>query len=248
MRPTCLAIPEHQPSIYNTSSDISPNYTHFRQLPIQQIKMLFSKLAFLSSLAAFAVAQDATTEINLTNIPAECTDVCTQVAAIVNGCDTDNSKLYNSHAELYDQKLTTTPDNDDNARLQCICTANNANSLIPNCQSCITQYSDNDDTNVASLAGSCSFTTTAVGPSSTGVVGGVGGVGGGATAAQTTSVDTVTSVVSQTSVAIIISSTGSMSMSMSGSGAASQTTNAAPAKTAGAAMGAGALVFAMGML
>ncbi|KAF1839012.1 hypothetical protein BDW02DRAFT_564350 [Decorospora gaudefroyi] len=58
--------------------------------------MHFSKLAFVSALAAFAVAQEdvPTTDIDLNNVPAECTDSCAQVAAIVNGCDTDNSKNF----------------------------------------------------------------------------------------------------------------------------------------------------------
>jgi hypothetical protein len=54
--------------------------------------MLFSNFAFVAVLVAMSAAQDTTT-INLNNIPAQCTDVCTQVAAIVNGCDTSSSKL-----------------------------------------------------------------------------------------------------------------------------------------------------------
>jgi hypothetical protein len=67
--------------------------------------MLFTKFAFISALAALTAAQ-ATTDINLDNIPAECTDTCTQVIAIMNGCNTDSSK---SHAAAsQDNRLTTT--------------------------------------------------------------------------------------------------------------------------------------------
>merc|ERR1712137_1270683 len=134
--------------------------------------------------------------IEFSNIPAECTDVCGQVGQAVNGCKNDS--------------------NDDSSEvLQCICTANNANTLIPNCEACVRQYNDNDnddDSDQYRLLTDCQYTTTTV-------------AAGGAGAAQTTRTETNTDTVVPTN-----------------------TDNPAPINTVGAAMGLGALGFALGML
>merc|ERR1739845_239835 len=57
---------------------------------------------------------------------AQYTDVCAQVGSITNGCKNDSN-------------------DDSSAVLQCICTANNANQLIPQCEACVRQYNGNDN-------------------------------------------------------------------------------------------------------
>merc|ERR1712137_79144 len=172
--------------------------------------------------------------IEFSNIPAECTDVCGQVGQAVNGCKNDS--------------------NDDSSEvLQCICTANNANTLIPNCEACVRQYNDNDnddDSDQYRLLTDCQYSTTSV-------------AAGGAGAAQTTAVDTntvsatntvsVTDVLTTTSVAIIVT-TGSDGVvatrteTNTDTVVPTNTDNPAPINTVGAAMGLGALGFALGML
>merc|ERR1712014_372832 len=191
----------------------------------QSINMLFSKLTIISALATFAAAQD--TDFDFDNIPAECTDVCAQVGSITNGCKNDSN-------------------DDSSAVLQCICTANNANTLIPQCESCVRQYNGNDNDDGSDqyrLLTDCAYQTTTV-------------VGGGAGAVQTTAVDTntvsVTSVIQPTSVAVIVT-TGSDGLvatttETDTNTVPAETSNPAAMKTAGAAMGIGALGLALGML
>merc|ERR1712014_39528 len=191
----------------------------------QSINMLFSKLTIISALATFAAAQD--TDFDFDNIPAECTDVCAQVGSITNGCKNDSN-------------------DDSSAVLQCICTANNANTLIPQCESCVRQYNGNDNDDGSDqyrLLTDCAYQTTTV-------------VGGGAGAVQTTAVDTntvsVTSVIQTTSVAVIVT-TGSDGLvatttETDTNTVPAETSNPAAMKTAGAAMGIGALGLALGML
>merc|ERR1739845_274139 len=198
----------------------------------QSINMLFSKLTIISALAAFAAAQD--TDFDFDNIPAECTDVCAQVGSITNGCKNDSN-------------------DDSSAVLQC-CTANNANQLIPQCEACVRQYNGNDNDDGSDqyrLLTDCAYQTTTV-------------VGGGAGAVQTTAVDTntvtdtntvsVTSVIQTTSVAVIVT-TGSDGLvatttetDTNTNTVPAETSNPAAMKTAGAAMGIGALGLALGML
>merc|ERR1711939_1253218 len=107
--------------------------------------MLFSKLAFVSGLATLSAAQNIDTNFDFDNIPAECTDTCMQVGAIVNGCNNDSN-------------------DDQSAVLQCICTATDAARLIPNCEACVRQYNDDndndDDSDQYRLLTDCTFTTT----------------------------------------------------------------------------------------
>ncbi|KAI4941179.1 hypothetical protein J4E91_010970 [Alternaria rosae] len=194
--------------------------------------MLFSKLAIISALAAFAAAQD--TDFDFDNIPAECTDVCAQVGSITNGCKNDSN-------------------DDSSAVLQCICTANNANSLIPQCEACVRQYNGNDNDDGSDqyrLLTDCAYSSTTTVAT------------GGAGAVQTTAVDTntvtdtntvsVTSVIETTSVAVIVT-TGSDGLvatttETDTNTVPAETSNPAAMKTAGAAMGIGALGLALGML
>ncbi|KAA8625878.1 GPI anchored protein [Pyrenophora tritici-repentis] len=127
-----------------------------------------------------------------------------------------------------------TNSNDQDAAIKCVCSANNASNLIPLCSACIGKFksdkSNNDDTAVSSILSECSLKTTAYNAAAISAV-----------AISTDTVSTTkTDVVSKTSVAIIITSTSTQG--------ASATSNPAPAKTAGAAIGIGALGFALGML
>merc|ERR1711874_542803 len=150
------------------------------------------------------------TDFDFSNIPAECTDVCAQVGSITNGCKNDS--------------------NDDSSEvLQCICTANRANVLIPNCQACVRQYNgnnnDNDSDNDDSyrLLTDCNYVTTTYNPS---------------LATETVSVtDTNTATVMPTG-------------DDNDNDDDSNTSNpAAPMKTAGAALGLGAFgIAALGLL
>merc|ERR1712137_1413430 len=154
--------------------------------------------------------------IEFSNIPAECTDVCGQVGQAVNGCKNDS--------------------NDDSSEvLQCICTANNANTLIPNCEACVRQYNDNDnddDSDQYRLLTDCQYSTTTV---------------------SVTNTVSVTDVLTTTSVAIIVT-TGSDGLvatrteTNTDTVVPTNTDNPAPINTVGAAMGLGALGFALGML
>merc|ERR1712137_435380 len=217
-----------------SSSHLHPTrtkYPHLSEVRSQSVNMLFSKLTIISALAAFAAAQD--TDFDFDNIPAECTDVCAQVGSITNGCKNDSN-------------------DDSSAVLQCICTANNANQLIPQCEACVRQYNGNDNDDGSDqyrLLTDCAYQTTTV-------------VGGGAGAVQTTAVDTntvtdtntvsVTSVIQTTSVAVIVT-TGSDGLvatttETDTNTVPAETSNPAAMKTAGAAMGIGALGLALGML
>merc|ERR1739845_111209 len=180
----------------------------------QSINMLFSKVTIISALAAFAAAQD--TDFDFDNIPAECTDVCAQVGSITNGCKNDSN-------------------DDSSAVLQCICTANNANQLIPQCEACVRQYNGNDNDDGSDqyrLLTDCAYQTTTV-------------VGGGAGAVQTTAVDTNTVTDTTGSDGLVATTTETDTDTNT---VPAETSNPAAMKTAGAAMGIGALGLALGML
>ncbi|RMZ73283.1 gpi anchored [Pyrenophora seminiperda CCB06] len=123
-----------------------------------------------------------------------------------------------------------TDSNDQSAATKCVCSANNASNLIPLCSACIGKFksdkSKDDDSAVSSYLSECSLKTTAYNAAAISAV------------ATDTVRTTSTDVVSKTSVAIIITSTSTQKA----------TSNPAPTKTAGAAIGLGALGFALGML
>ncbi|KNG48362.1 gpi anchored protein [Stemphylium lycopersici] len=187
--------------------------------------MLFSKIAFLSGLAAITAAQD--TNFDFGNIPAECTDVCAQVGSITNGCKNDS--------------------NDNSSEvLKCICTANRANVLIPQCQACVRQYngnnnndSDNDDS--YRLLTDCNYVTTTYNPS---------------LATETVSVtdtntvtNTDTNTVTNTNTDTVISTATVMPTGDDNDDDSNTSNPAAPMKTAGAALGLGAFgIAALGLL
>ncbi|KAL6708175.1 hypothetical protein ACN47E_003359 [Coniothyrium glycines] len=105
--------------------------------------MLFQKLALVSALTALVAAQD----INQDDIPQQCTAVCAEVVSISRRCDDQNDN--------------------DAAELNCICTAPNANTLLPTCEACVAQYDVDTDPNdsfndndVLEVLTRCSFSTT----------------------------------------------------------------------------------------
>lgn len=133
------------------------------------------------------------------------------------------------------------PDN-DNAELQCICNASNANTLIPACEACVRQYdtdTDDDDgindNDVREVLTRCNFTiqSTFNSASASSVV----AAASSAASAGTTPTGSVT--VTRSGTGTVVPTTAVVSQ---------VTQNAAPAMTAAAGMGIGALGFALGML
>ncbi|EOA89330.1 hypothetical protein ACJQWK_09461 [Exserohilum turcicum] len=159
--------------------------------------MLFTKVAFVSALAALAAAQD--TSFNTDKVPSACKDTCSKVGDITKTCKNDHN-------------------NDASAALKCICTSTDANSIIPDCEACIRSHNDNktdgNDADAYRLLTECSYTTTTLAASQV---------------AKTTVTDTTTSTDVTTT--------------------HHKTSNPAPMKTAGAAVGIGAFgIAALGLL
>ncbi|KAF2687002.1 hypothetical protein K458DRAFT_266953, partial [Lentithecium fluviatile CBS 122367] len=92
-------------------------------------------LAF--ALSAVGIAQD----IDNNDVPNECRAVCASIVSLTAQCD---------------QQF-----NDDAQELNCICSASGANTQLPLCEACVSQFdSDNSDNDVNDLLRSCSFTST----------------------------------------------------------------------------------------
>ncbi|KAJ4987435.1 CAP22 protein [Stagonosporopsis vannaccii] len=189
--------------------------------------MLFQKFAIVAALTALVAAQ----EIEQSDIPQQCTQVCAEVVSIARDCDNRF---------------------DDNAEIQCICNAANANTLLPSCDACVQQYDtdsdlDNDDddddindpndNDVREVLRRCNFPIQSNAASASGGV-----VAAGApTASATTSINAANRNTA--------TSTSGANAASSVAAAVSQATqNAAPAMTAAAGMGLGALGLALGML
>lgn len=101
--------------------------------------MLFQKIALISTLAALVPAQD----ISQDDIPQQCTAICAEVVAISRQCDDQTSKRLLEPLLLL--SCAHNFQDDDAAELQCICTAPNANTLIPNCEACVAEFDNDDD-------------------------------------------------------------------------------------------------------
>jgi hypothetical protein len=102
--------------------------------------MLVNKLSLIAALAAAVAAQ----EIDQNDIPQQCTSVCAQVVTIARDCDRQNSRSQPCYFSVYD----TDPfpqDNNDAGELNCICQAQNANTLFPTCEACVAQFDNNND-------------------------------------------------------------------------------------------------------
>ncbi|KAF3038091.1 hypothetical protein E8E12_003140 [Didymella heteroderae] len=179
--------------------------------------MLFHKLALVTTLTALAAAQD----ISQDDIPQQCTQICAQVVTIARDCD-------NQH-------------DNDNAELQCICSAANANTLIPNCEACVAQYdtdTDDDDSvndnDVREVLTRCNFTVQSSFNS----------------ASASSVASSISSAVSAatTGSSVVVTRTSGTSVVTSTLAPSQVSQAAAPAVTAAAGMGLGALGFALGML
>ncbi|KAH7116978.1 hypothetical protein B0J11DRAFT_106087 [Dendryphion nanum] len=107
--------------------------------------MLVQNVILGFALSSLGLAQDVDND----DIPVQCTAVCSAVVALSRTCDAQNN------------------DNDP-AYLNCVCNTVNANSIIPLCEACVSQFdSDRSDNDVNDLVRSCSFTTTSFNPSAT---------------------------------------------------------------------------------
>ncbi|KAL1799630.1 hypothetical protein ACET3X_003667 [Alternaria dauci] len=199
--------------------------------------MHFQKLAIVFALSAIGLAQDVDND----DIPTQCRDVCASVVTLTRDCDNRN--------------------NDDLAERQCVCSAQNANTIIPLCAACVIQNGGELDNDVSDVVRDCSFTSTSYNPTAASTA-------PPAVASGTSVASSVTSLVSVTSAASNASSaapTASVSRTVSGTSAASnaasatsgtggaggaqQTTNAAPAPTmAAAAIGLGGVLGIAGLL
>ncbi|OGE55400.1 hypothetical protein PENARI_c004G02645 [Penicillium arizonense] len=95
---------------------------------------IFSVLA----LAASVVAQD----VDSSDIPSQCKDVCAPVVSLTSTCDKKAS-------------------NDDAAEMKCVCNDPRASKSVPDCAACLDTYSKDGKNNDANdLVRQCSFTST----------------------------------------------------------------------------------------
>ncbi|KAF2128597.1 hypothetical protein P153DRAFT_376709 [Dothidotthia symphoricarpi CBS 119687] len=186
--------------------------------------MLYQKLAVIAAITAAAAAQDVSQD----DIPSQCTAICAEVVTISTQCDQQNEN--------------------DTAELQCVCNATNANTLIPACEACVAQFDvDNDDddnvrdNDVYEVLTRCNFSTTTYNAASASSL----------ASSIATSMNSAASASSSASGAVITSTSGTVLVTASvtpASTAAQGAGNAAPAPTAAAAIGLGALGLAFGML
>ncbi|OAL51083.1 hypothetical protein IQ07DRAFT_411795 [Pyrenochaeta sp. DS3sAY3a] len=178
--------------------------------------MLFRRLALVSTLAAFAAAQD----ISRDDIPQQCNAICAEIVGIAQRCDDQNDS--------------------DAAELACICQAPNANTLVPSCEACVPEYDQDTDTDdsindndVFEVLTRCNFTTTTYN-----------------TASANSILQSIASSVASASGSVVVTTTGGavLTTNMPASTEIAQQTGAAPIQSAGAAIGFGAIGFALGML
>ncbi|KAJ8109963.1 hypothetical protein OPT61_g7070 [Boeremia exigua] len=188
--------------------------------------MLFQKFVVAAALTALVAAQ----EIERSDIPQQCTQVCARVLEIARDCDNRF---------------------DDNTEIQCICNATDARTLLPACDACVQQYDtdvddddddfdDNNDNDVREVLNRCNFPVQSTFNSAS--------IGSIATATATTGVSATRSSgnVAITNAASTSSAPPQISQASSAPSQVSQ--NAAPAMTAAAGMGFGALGLVLGML
>ncbi|USP77549.1 hypothetical protein yc1106_04823 [Curvularia clavata] len=101
--------------------------------------MQFNTLALAFVLASAGLAK----KLDYDDIPQRCLDVCTPVAELEQRCDDTNK-----------------PDNDFLER-QCVCTAQDANTMIPNCANCIWENGGKFDNDAEELVRECGFNAPA---------------------------------------------------------------------------------------
>ncbi|KAH3950714.1 hypothetical protein HBI25_215830 [Parastagonospora nodorum] len=189
-----------QPSFNTTTTYSNTN-------PFDSIsKMRFQTLTLVSTILALAAAQ----KVEQDDIPTQCTSVCADLVSTALRCDRDNN-------------------DNDAAELQCICTSQNANTLVPNCELCVRSNRNNgNDNDVNDVLTSCSFQR----------------------ASQTIS-GSASASGSGTVVPTVISTSGtvvSTSVTVANTAAPAASTGGAMPKQTGAAVGLGALGLALGLL
>ncbi|TKX24687.1 hypothetical protein C1H76_3297 [Elsinoe australis] len=180
----------------------------------------YSVLTVLATLAAVH-SQD----VDNNDIPNQCRDICAPVVALSTRCDTDNDNY-----------------------IQCVCNAQEVNT-VPACEACVNFYdNDNNDNDVNDIRTSCNLPTATFNPSSTQqggagptsapntqptagttVVGGVGSSATSAVGSATSAVGSGTSAVGS-GVSSVTSRAGS-----AGAGATSTASSVVASFTGGAA-------------
>nr|OQO28646.1 hypothetical protein B0A51_04856 [Rachicladosporium sp. CCFEE 5018] len=126
-------------------------------------------LTRISVLALATISAVLAQDVETDDIPQRCLSVCANVVSLSQGCDTT--------------------DNDDTARLNCICTNPTASTEIPLCNACLTEVENDPDNNVADIARSCSFASTTFAASLTSAT-------SGATSSQATNTASLTAFIS----------------------------------------------------
>lgn len=79
--------------------------------------------ALLPLLPFFLTATVYAQEVENEDVPSQCRAVCANTLAISDRCNSG----------------------DDDVELNCICSANNASSDIPNCEACVAQFDESDN-------------------------------------------------------------------------------------------------------
>ncbi|KAF2181688.1 hypothetical protein K469DRAFT_752581 [Zopfia rhizophila CBS 207.26] len=178
--------------------------------------MLAKNIIVVFTLSALSLAQD----VDNNDIPSQCTAVCSDVVSLSRTCDQQN-------------------DDNDTGYRNCVCNANNANTQIPLCEACVSQFdNDRNDNDVNDLLRACAFSTTSYNPSAT------------ASVTQISGTNVPSSLAS--SLSSVLATGGTATVTQSGG---SQTTNPAQQSTGAAAVlgapvevGLGMLGVALGML
>ncbi|GIZ47370.1 hypothetical protein CKM354_001046300 [Cercospora kikuchii] len=158
-----------------------------------------SRIFLAVALAALAGAQD----IDSNDIPNACQSTCNALVSSTQQCDDSTSG--------------------DDAYLQCVCGAQNAASVIPDCANCIKNNGGDADNDAFDLARKCQFSTTSSGTQSmTSTL--TSGQSGASSTANTDSSMSTTGSAGSTTAGGSTSATG---------GAASTPSSTAPADNAG---------------
>ncbi|OQO03557.1 hypothetical protein B0A48_10221 [Cryoendolithus antarcticus] len=168
-------------------------------------------LTRISVLALATISAVLAQDVETDDIPQRCRNVCASVVSLSQGCDTN--------------------DNDDTARLNCICTNPSASTEIPLCNACLTEVENDPDNNVADIARSCSFASTTFASSLTSAT-------SGATSSPATNAASLTSSISSAAASATSAAQSTLSsVASSASSAASSAVNSASDATSSATAG-----------
>ncbi|KAK6428124.1 hypothetical protein LTR95_015737 [Oleoguttula sp. CCFEE 5521] len=165
-------------------------------------------LTRLSVLALATISAVLAQDVETDDIPQRCLSVGANVVSLSQGCDTN--------------------DNDDTARLQCVCTNPSASTEVPLCNACLTEVENHPD----NIARSCSFASTTFASSLTSAASGAISSPATNTAASLTS-STSSAAASATSAAQSTLSSLASAASSAASSAVSSGSGAMSSATAG---------------